>query len=105
MAGNHNFSIQRGARWSRQVTWVSQNITGYSASMKIYRNDGDATPLLELTTANSGIVLVTPASGIFSLNMTYTQTQSLQGNLFYTLNFDNGVPLEDLLAGRIFMVE
>lgn len=105
MAGEHNFTIDQGATWNRQITWEGQNITGFTARMYLKRSRDDVASALQLTTENSRIVLTTPASGLLTLTLTAAQTEALTGSYVYDLELVNGATVTRLLQGIIAINE
>jgi hypothetical protein len=79
MAGVWNIVIPQGAYWERPLTieddGVLRPLTGYTARMQIRDTHDGASSLIELTTANGGIVLTDP--GVVTLILTAVQTAAL----------------------------
>lgn len=101
----HDFVVYQGATWGRKITWeidgTAVDITGWTANMTIKKLASQATPDLELT-VGSGIVLTTPASGIFNVNLTDDQTAALSGSYVYDLHLiDDTDQTYRILQGRI----
>lgn len=96
-----NHVIEQGVDSSRQFTWKNSagtpvDLTGYSARMQLRKSKADKTVLLELSTANSKIVLggtagtvtvmfskadtvgVTWTSGVYDLELTSAGMQTVR---------------------------
>lgn len=93
-AGVHNFTIEQGATWSRDLTiknpdGTPMNLTGFSARMQV-RKDVDAnTTLVELSTTN-GLITVTPLLGKLTLTLDAASTGSLTKGGVYDLEIISG---------------
>lgn len=89
-----DFTIQQGETWTRQITWdidgTAVNITGYTGRMYLKRDYTDTATAFELTTGNGRITLTTPASGIFTLSISSTSTDTLSGEYVYDLEMESG---------------
>jgi hypothetical protein len=76
-----DYTIEQGATWEQDVWWEDSDgnpidLTGYTARMQARAALPDVGTLVDLTTANGGIVL-TPAEGKLTLIMTAAQTAAL----------------------------
>ena len=97
IAGIYNITCEQGTDFSRSCilkypdptdptgsTYLLYDLTGYTARMQIRQTLESATPEIELTTANGGIVLGGTA-GTFEIVMTNTQTAALDSDGVYDL--------------------
>ena len=97
IAGIYNITCEQGVDFTRSCilkypdandptgsTYLLYDLTGYTARMQIRRPLESATPEIELTTANGGIVLGGTA-GTFEIVMTNTQTAALDSDGVYDL--------------------
>lgn len=104
----NNFVIKQGATFSQILTWYSDknkttpvNLTGYTARMQIRNNIEDASPIVDMTTANSKITLG-GAAGTITLNIPATETSALTpGSAVYDLELVNGATVIRLLEGSL----
>lgn len=89
-----DFCIQQGETWTRQITWdidgTPVNITAYTGRMFLKRDYSDSAAAFELTTGNGRIILTTPASGVFTLSISATLTDTLSGEYVYDLEMESG---------------
>ncbi len=82
-----SYSVTRFRSWSIQVTWtldgVPVNLTGYTLKSD-FKVDKQSPVVISLSTANGGIALTTPTSGVFTMSMTPSQTAMLPlGSLIF----------------------
>jgi len=97
IAGIYNITCEQGTDFSRSCilkypdpadptgsTYLLYDLTGYTARMQVRRTLESASPEIELTTANSGILLGGVA-GTFEIVMTSTQTAALDSDGVYDL--------------------
>lgn len=103
-----DLTIYQGATFSREFRWqtgtpaADVNLTGYTARMQIRRKLTDEDVVLELTTANGGIVITNAAQGRFTLNATATQTEALEiRSGVYDVEFVSGATVTRLLQGAV----
>ena len=102
IAGIYNITCEQGTDFSRSCilkypdpadptgsTYLLYDLTGYTARMQIRRTLESASPEIELTTENSGIVLGGDA-GTFNIVMTNTQTAALDSDGVYDLEIISG---------------
>lgn len=80
-AGNHNFTIEKGATFNPVVTWKGSNgtaidITGYSARMHIRKTKNDPNTIFALTSANGKLTLGDDA-GTIEMLLTATETAAV----------------------------
>jgi hypothetical protein len=70
--------ITKGSYYSKTFRWtsdsVAQDITGFKFESQFREKYKSDSPIVTLTTENSGIVLTDPSDGTFSLLMTIAQT-------------------------------
>lgn len=89
-AGIYNITADQGATFDQTITWkdsagVLVNLTGYTARMDIRETITSSTPALQLTTANSRIVLG-GASGTVRLTVSAADMAALPaGQYVYDL--------------------
>jgi hypothetical protein len=109
-AGVYDFTIDKGEKFTRTLTWRDENdnainLTGWTARMQIRRTHYDDPPLVELTTANGRIALggtagtitltiaadlttaITVSSGVYDLelvNPSSEPTRLLKGTITFT---------------------
>jgi len=106
--GKYNFSIKQGSSFTKNLTWedddgVAINLTGYKGKMQI-RRDYDDLIYLTLTTENSRIV-ITPAEGKIKLQLTKSDTQSLDfSKAIYDLDIYNDDNLYTLIEGTVTLI-
>lgn len=66
--------VYEGGTFRKQFQWKTNgtpvDITGYIGEMQVRAKATDASPLLTLTTADGGVEITTPTSGIFTINIT-----------------------------------
>ncbi|SVE59996.1 uncharacterized protein METZ01_LOCUS512850 [marine metagenome] len=102
IAGIYNITCEQGTDFTRSCilkypdandptgsTYLLYDLTGYTARMQIRRTLESATPEIELTTENSGIVLGGDA-GTFEIVMTNAQTSALDSDGVYDLEIISG---------------
>lgn len=103
-AGLYNITAEQGATFTRTITWNNSagspiNLSGYTARMQVRSDYGSASPILTLTTENSGITLG-GALGTIILSASATTTAALvAGNYVYDLELVNGSVVTRLLQG------
>lgn len=82
-AGIYNFTIEQGAKFSRDITWKNANgtpvnITDYTFRMMAKHKHDDEDPLISLSTSPpGGITIVDAANGRFRISLTEAQTAAL----------------------------
>lgn len=83
-ADTYDLTIDQGADWFWTIRWkvgsnartsVAKNTSGYTARMQVRRKHTDTATVLNLTTANGGIVV--GSDGSFQLRATATQTAAM----------------------------
>ena len=102
IAGIYNITCEQGTDFSRSCilkypdptdstgsTYLLYDLTGYTARMQIRRTLESASPEIELTTANSGIILG-GAAGTIDIAMTNAQTAALDSDGIYDLEIVSG---------------
>lgn len=77
-----NLKINQGETYRHTLYWKNEqelpvDLTNYTARMQIRSKVDSPTVLLELTTANSGIVISNPVTGEFKLYISATLTSSM----------------------------
>jgi len=103
IAGIYNITCEQGTDFSRSCilkypdpadptgsTYLLYDLTGYTARMQVRRTLESASPEIELTTANSGILLGGVA-GTIEIVMTNTQTAALDSDGVYDLEIISSV--------------
>ena len=109
MADKHNFTIDKGATFSRSIIYKDQlgipiDLTGYTARMQIreYYNK----PILhELNTENGGIVLV-PLLGQIILSISAGVSDAFNVlDFIYDLELINGANVFRLIEGKVIVKE
>ena len=96
--------IKQGATFSKLLTLknsdgTARDLTGCTFRMQL-RTSLQETPALELTTANSGLVIVSAVAGTLRVDITATQTALLAyGQYAYDLETGNGASVERTLQG------
>jgi hypothetical protein len=100
--------IYQGATFSKVIklsaAGVPMNITGYTFRMQVRQSKSPTSPILvELTTANNGIITTNPATlGEITLLLSATATASLNfPSSFYDLEMVNGSVVTRLIEGSI----
>jgi hypothetical protein len=106
-AGLYNITIEKGATFSRELTWKDENgdaidLTGYTARMHIRTHPSASTAILELTTENSRISLG-GAAGTVTLTVTPAVTTAITAmDGFYDLELvSSGGLVTRLLEGKV----
>lgn len=87
MAETCDIVVDQGQTWKLVMFATDEadavvNLTGYSARMFVKKNKTDVTPLLQLTTANSKIV-ITPLTGRLDFLLLDTETDALTAGANY----------------------
>lgn len=104
-AGQYDITCEQGATFTRTLQWLDENeapvdLTGYTARMHVRKTVKSATTLVELTTANSRIVL-TPLTGTLDLILTATETAALADSGVYDLELVSpGGVVQRILEGK-----
>lgn len=112
-------TIYQGSTFRKKFTWSTQtknplgvvvstdpvNLTGYTMRMQIRPKLADPTVILELTTENGRINILTPATaGEFSLNLPEEITASLDfKSAVYDLEVVSGTEVNRLLFGQVVL--
>ena len=95
ISGSYNITCDQGATFKRTITWTNQaktpyNLTGYTARMQVRSTASASNVELELTTANSRIVLGGTA-GTIQLTVPAVTTAALTPGLYvYDLELVSG---------------
>ena len=67
MAGQHNFSLMQGDTWNTVITWSQDgsavDLTDYTGLLQVRATPTSDSTVLNLTIANNGLVVATPANG------------------------------------------
>lgn len=107
-AATYNFLCEQGATLQRTLQYRNEagdiiNLTGATARMQV-RAEVEATAIIiELTTANSRIV-INGAQGEIDLIITAADTSALPlGNHYYDLELVQGTFVTRLIEGRFFV--
>lgn len=112
-ADTYDLTIDQGADWFWTIRWkvgsnarssVSKDTTGYTARMQVRRKHTDTVTILNLTTANGGIVV--GSDGSFQLHATAVQTATMPvGKSVYDVEAiaPNGV-VTKLARGQVTVV-
>lgn len=118
-AGRKDFSIEKGATFSRVISLKNSddtavNLTGYTARMKIKAAYSSSSALVEMTTENGRITLGGTA-GTITLLISATDTAALTANMeldksvadpyVYDLELVNGSVVDRTLEGNVFVYE
>ena len=83
-ADTYDLTIDQGADWFWTVTWkvgstakssMPKNTTGFTARMQVRAKYDSPTAVLNLTSANGGIIV--SSNGIFSVHATAVQTAAI----------------------------
>lgn len=92
-ADSYDLTIDQGADWFWTIRWkvgstqrssIDKNTTGFTARMQARETFSSATTVLNLTSANGGIVV--SSNGVFSIHATATQTSAIApGKYVYDL--------------------
>ncbi len=103
IAGIYNITCEQGTDFSRSCilkypdsadptgsTYLLYDLTGYTARMQVRRTLESASPEIELTTANSGILLG-GVTGTIEIVMTNTQTAALDSDGVYDLEIISSI--------------
>ena len=95
LSGTYNITCDQGATFKRTITWTNQaktpyNLTGYTARMQVRSTAASTEIILELTTANTRIVLG-GAAGTIELTVAANVTTALTPGLYvYDLELVSG---------------
>jgi hypothetical protein len=83
-AGKYNFTIEQGAKFSRDFVWKNAdktpvNISGYSFRMMARHKHDDVEPIISLSTVEppGGISILDGANGRLRIGLTQAQTTAL----------------------------
>jgi hypothetical protein len=104
-AGTANLEIDQGAGYVVSFTYLQPDgvtpvdVTGWTAKMELRTGYGVA-PVLTVGTA-TGEIVVTGASGIFTLTLTATQTNMVVSGLYDILITPPGAQPIRLVQGRV----
>lgn len=100
-------SIEQGATWSQQITLDPVvDLTSYTGTCKIRQYTNQNYPIL----AEPTVTIDTPASGIFTLSLTATQTKNLpctglsftdRLTLYYDVEMTQGATVLRVLQGSV----
>jgi hypothetical protein len=105
MAGNYNFSIDQGSDFTLNCTYKDDsgaaiNITGMSIRAYARANKEDIYKKFEFTCS-----LITPASGLFSINLSSSTSSALDitklNKFFYDVELVNGSIVTRLFEGIV----
>lgn len=105
--GTYNFTINKGATFSRVVTWKEADgdpidLTGYTARMQVREYASAADPVIDLTTTNGGIALGGTAGTItLSISSTDTSNVGVDGGVYDLELVSAGGVVTRLLQGFI----
>jgi len=108
-AGNHKFTINQGATFSRTIDYKNPagaaiDLSTSTAKMSVKKAYGDATSLIDLTTANSRIVLDDTLPNI-TLSLTSTLTAALPAGLWvYDLEVYTGAAVDSVIRGTFLVL-
>jgi hypothetical protein len=104
MAGNHDFSIDQGTTWNRELTLEQDSnpvdLSGFSARMQLRRTRSQTEYDLSLTTENGGLT-IEPLTGKITISLTAAQTALLSGSYFYDLETVSGGTVIRWLEGKV----
>jgi len=81
MSEQTNFIIKKGSTWTKTIIYTDSNdvpvpLTGYTAKMDIKERLDSTTPILQLATGGSGII-ITPAAGQIDIKILDAQTAGI----------------------------
>lgn len=89
-----NITIYQGSTFSQTFQWktgnpaMPVNLTGYTARMQIREKISSPDYIIELTTANGGIVIKDAINGTFSIEISATATAAMTfKNAVYDIEF------------------
>ena len=102
-AGTHNFTLEQGSTFSRQITVqensTALNLTGYTARMQMRSTHDSSTIALTYTST-----IASPASnGKINLSATATQTAAIEEGIYvYDLEIESsGGEVTRLMEGQV----
>ena len=104
LAGKYNMTIDQGATLALQMTYKDSagdliNLSGYSARMQVRQTVPSTSTILDLTTANGGLILG-GAAGTIDVAITATASEAVAaGQYVYDLELVNGTTVERLVMG------
>lgn len=103
----YNLEVDQGATYSKKFVWKDStgtpyNLTTYSARMQIRRSVGASSFMVELTTANGGIVLG-GALGTIEIVISETNSKLLTGDGVYDLELVNGPIVTRFAEGSVVL--
>ena len=105
-----NLQIYQGATFNEQFVWQTGNpatavdLTGFTMRMQIRSKIKDPAIIIELNMTNGGIAIDDAVNGVFSLNISATQTASLSFNVgFYDIDVTapDGITVYRLMGGQV----
>lgn len=96
-AGEKDFEIEQGTTFIREITWqtgdpaAAVDITGYTIRLQAREDIDDATPVLDMNTGNSQIVITDAVNGKFELRLTAAESEALNfEGAIYDLECESG---------------
>jgi len=107
-AGKYNTEIEKGATFKRTITYKDGTDTpvdlfGASIRMQIRDNYTSETAAISIDTSSGGISIDEPENGIFTIELTPAETESLdfrQGVYDIEIEYTEGT-VERVLEGRV----
>lgn len=102
----YDFFIKKGSTFQSLLTWYEEdfvtpiNLTGYTARMYLTRGNCSEKIVFNLTTENGRITL-TPLTGEILLNISATDTGSMNGEYSYFLELISGAYVNRILRGQV----
>lgn len=78
-----NLSLFKGEDAAFPDTITGTDITGWAVAFTLHAKLDDAAALITKTTANGGIVLTTPASGLLTVTLLATDTANLPAGMYF----------------------
>lgn len=110
-AGKLDLVIEKGATFIKKIYYKDKNknvidLTGYTARMQIRERSSSANYIVELTTANGGIIITT-STGEIKLFISDTDTSAITANKgVYDLELiDGSGTVIKLLRGTVSFIE
>jgi hypothetical protein len=105
-AGTYNMIIEQGTDITRTFTYtddagVAFNLAGYTARMQGRASIQSTATIFDLTTANGGLSIPTPANGTIVMTMTSAQTSAYPCDGVYDLEIiDSSGKVTRLVEGQ-----
>jgi hypothetical protein len=105
-AGIYNFTIEQGATFTKNFTWLDSNnaavnLTGWSARIQCRASIGSTATIFSYTTPSANLSIPTPANGTIEMMISATDTSNFPVGGVYDLEMVNGSTVVRLLQGTI----